>query len=143
MQQFSFVEVNARSKPDSATRTLIRQHAIRGVAKLRRESITYGKKNMLQYPPMPVIGCPDRYELNRHRDNSDCKPSRDNKRQTTRLVANVQDAYLSEAVSPSQASYEGKRPLLLQHIGNGRLDPFVSYPIEITWQIQEILDAGM
>jgi hypothetical protein len=40
------------TKPDSATRTLVRRHVMREIAKARRQDDMFGKVNMFQMPPL-------------------------------------------------------------------------------------------
>lgn len=143
VQQFHFVALDPSTKPDSATRKGIRQHAIRSVAKARRESKSYGKRNLLQYPPAPVsqtqMVCGNRDDCSVGTEKIGEATSSIARQQKTQVVQHVHSPAIG---SPSRASFEYNRSLLAERIGAGRHDPFATYPIQVTEKIQEILDCG-
>jgi len=142
VQQFHFVALDPSTKPDSATRKGIRQHAIRSVAKARREGKSYGKRNLLQYPPAPVsqtqMGSGKRDDCNLGAEKIGEPTSSIARQQKIQFVQHVNSPTI---VSPSCASLEYNRSLLAERIGVGRHDPFATYPIHITNKIQQVLDA--
>ncbi|KAH6715632.1 hypothetical protein BKA61DRAFT_605001 [Leptodontidium sp. MPI-SDFR-AT-0119] len=145
-ERFPFVVTTSSAKPDLATRKMVRQYAIRGAAKARRESNTYGKRNMLQYPPTPILQAPmrslDKHDLDISTDRKECAascvvlPQR-----TLEMHDDEREIHKHMTVSPLRAFFTHNNRPLIERLGAGRHDPFVAYPVEITEQRQRILDC--
>lgn len=135
--------MSSSGKPNSVTRKMVRQHAMRGVARARRASRTYGKRNMLQLPLHLIMQesmeWSDKHEWDIGTDKKECTTFDG---RTVEMHANVRDPYKVMAVSHSQVNFACTQHLLIERLGAGRHDPFNIYPIEMTKQRQRILDCG-
>ncbi|KAH7379864.1 hypothetical protein BKA64DRAFT_686501 [Cadophora sp. MPI-SDFR-AT-0126] len=147
VQQFPFVALDPRTKPDPATRKLIRKHAIRNVANARRESKTFGKRNLLQYPPCDVLQAQirpkNRDECGIAIENRESATSDFTREQWTQETEkHVQEPHENTIISAARPFSEYNQSLTIERLGAGRHDPFSTYPIQITSQRQQILDSA-